>query len=217
MSSGFRRPESGPTAESMRLQTEWDALLSRSLADVRQSAGRWRDGLAALLGVVTAAVVLAGPEQFADMVPAWRFSIAGLLLTGLLLTLAALYFALRATAGRPRPLTFEEFVGTWKGSAALDAQDAKDASEDIAKAQTLAGPGIALVLVASVAALVAPAAASSPPALVKVAMADRTVCGELASGDGGQVRVTVAGQSVPEVVPMSEVVNMWVVSDCQSS
>lgn len=174
-------PPSPLDPDAAQVEAEWQKLSAISLPQMRASASRWRDGLAALVTIVTTGLVISGPESVGRLPGAWRWWVAGLLVGGLLVAVAGLLFALMAAAGRPRILTREEFGRTWKTVAALEAHDAKAARTDLRWARWLAAAGILGIVAGTGLWVLSPTAASEPAAQLEVTTATETLCGVLVS------------------------------------
>ncbi|WP_369147199.1 hypothetical protein [Streptomyces sp. R44] len=89
-------PASRSRAEESR------SLLVGELARVRAQAENWRNGLAALLGLLTAVGIVKGPDTLQGLSGGARGAVGLLLLGGLLLAAAGAFFAMRAAFGLPR-------------------------------------------------------------------------------------------------------------------
>ncbi|KQX55790.1 MULTISPECIES: hypothetical protein [unclassified Streptomyces] len=77
-------------------------LLEGELARVRAQAENWRNGLAALLGLLTAVGIVKGPDTLQGLSGGARGTVGVLLLGGLLLSAGGAFFAMRAAFGLPR-------------------------------------------------------------------------------------------------------------------
>lgn len=196
------------------MDREWQKLMTSNLPQMRTSATRWRDGLAALITIVTTGLVIAGPDNISDLPDAWRWWIVGLMVGGLAAVLGGLFCALLAAAGRPRKLTREVFGTTWKTVAAIEAHDAQAAWKDLRLAQGLASIGMLSIIVGTGVWLLTPAASSDPAAHLQVTTATEVLCGVLDSGDQNLLVVKVDGEKRPVELSYSDVVNLRVVGDC---
>ncbi|MGG5259079.1 hypothetical protein [Phycicoccus avicenniae] len=214
MSAQFNRPSGPPTQASSSVQTQWQQLTVQSLPRVRESATKWRDGLAALVTLITAGLVVSGPEKVSDVDEAWRPWLTGTLIGGLVATTVGLLFALRAVAGQPKALTFEEFADKWGSQNALAAADAERARRDLRWAARFAVPGL-FALIAGVGLwLLSPT--GSATSAVEVTSSTERLCGELKSADDQQVRLTVDGESKVTEVKFADVQNMRLVKECDT-
>jgi len=204
-------PTAGPNHESVATQAAWQELTAESLHSVRESASKWRDGLAALITLVTAGLVVSGPDKAGDLPPDWRWGVAGGLVLGMLLVLGGLLLMLAVAAGSPRALTLADFQKLSGDRVAVDALQATASAKRLRLARWLAVPGIILVLLAIGAWLVSPTKAASS---VQVTTADAIYCGELSSGDGGVLRMDLEGESQTTAVKYAEVHNIAIVASC---
>ena len=121
-------PTSGPTPASTAMQAEWERLTAQNLPTVRESAGKWRDGLAALITLITAGLVVSGPENAGDLPTSWQWAVGLGLVGGMLAVLIGLLLALAAAAGVPTTMTFAEFVHRGGSRVVLEAAQATKAT-----------------------------------------------------------------------------------------
>ncbi|MFE6058215.1 hypothetical protein [Streptomyces sp. NPDC056431] len=92
-----------PSTPASRARAEESRrLLESELTRVRAQAENWRNGLAALLGLLTAVGVVKGPDTLQGLSGWARGTVGVLLLGGLLLSAAGAFFAMRAAFGLPR-------------------------------------------------------------------------------------------------------------------
>jgi hypothetical protein len=204
-SSEDRRALLSPAEGTSLLRLQEDKDLQHAaegqLANVRKAAESWRNGLAALLGILTVVFFVKGKDSFNDIEPGgWRWALAITLLAAAVLAVNGAYRALRAAYGAPRdeyvgrasfalspprrlrttPGEIEEYgsLSAWRHAFAVQA------IKDLwwAKASTVAA--LLLVMVAAVITWIAPG--PPPPAFVEVRYkgAPQSVCGELIRGDG---------------------------------
>ncbi|MDV9188689.1 hypothetical protein R6L23_10755 [Streptomyces sp. SR27] len=90
------------TSASRARADESRGLLEGELVRVRAQAENWRNGLAALLGLLTAVGIVKGPDTLQGLSGGARGAVGVLLLGGLLLSAAGAFFAMRAAFGLPR-------------------------------------------------------------------------------------------------------------------
>lgn len=205
------KPPPGPTPESAASQVEWQKLTADSLTSVRESAGKWRDGLAAQITLVTAGLVVSGPDKIGDLPTSWQWGIASGLVLGMLLVLTGLLLTVAVAAGTPKALTFEDFKKLGGDRVAANALQATVGAERLKLARRLAVPGIVLVLLSIGAWLVSP---TKPASSLRVTTADTIYCGELSSGDGGMLTLKLNGESQPTSITYKDVVNAAIVESC---
>jgi hypothetical protein len=82
------------------------------LVALRDSAEKWRNGIAAVTGVVSAGLVFKGSDPVASVALGWRVTLFVLVTAAVLFGVTATYFAIRASAGWPVtarvPVTIDE-------------------------------------------------------------------------------------------------------------
>lgn len=210
----YRRPTTGPTANDLADAQRWDTLVENSLPSVQAAAEKWRVGLAAFVTIVTGGLLVKGPDVVNDLSTGWRVVITVLTALGLLLTLAGLWFALRAAAGSPAPLNYPAIVAQYGGVRQFHVACARRAADELRWARIL----VAMALVMIVAGLItwwwAPTAEKNPPAFTKIDYAGTRACGELASADSQLFRLKIKGESATLVIPYRSATNVRVVASC---
>ncbi len=207
-----RLPRRPPSETDLAERDRFQAMVRESLPSVRASAEVWRNGLAAFVTLVGAAVIVKGRTTTADLPTGWRFAVTLLVGGGLALAVTGLWHALAAQAGsRPLSVTLADIH---REHGSVDAFHLATAIR-AARRLTLARRAVALALTCLFAgtALTWWAPAEGPGAL-RVTYGTGTACGTLLSEDGGMLRLTVAGQSAPVAVPLAQVISMVPVSGC---
>jgi hypothetical protein len=167
-----------------------------------------------LVTLVTAGLVVSGPANLGSIALEWRVSTLVLIIGGLLATVVGLIFALQASAGRPRDLTFEQFAAKFGTRSVLHAVDVAFASKDLRKAQRLAIPGLFAIILGTGVWLASPDPAKTPPAFAEVTTQSERICGTLTSGDGGEIVLAVNGEKDAVHIAYAQIENMQVVSEC---
>lgn len=209
-----RPPAQGPSRDSVTAQSEWRELAAQSLTVVRDAAGRWRDGLVALITLVTAGLVVSGPDKAGDMPTIWQWGVAITLIGGMVAVVIGLLLTLEVAAGTPKVITLEEFRQQG-GKGQLDLERAQSGAQRLRTARRVAIPGIIAVLLAIGAWLVSPTQAESSS--LEVTTKTEILCGELTGGDQGKITLTLAGESAPATIPYTDVDNLHVVEKCDTA
>lgn len=214
MGDDEKPPASGPTGQSVAAQAEWRQLTSQSLKDVRASAGKWRDGLAALITLLTAGLVVSGPNQAQTMPTGWRSAVALLLIGGMLAVLVGLLKALAVAAGKPRRLTYEAFVAQGGSADAIEIAEALEGGKELRIARFWAVPGIVAVLAALGLWIVSPG--QDQPKL-QVTTRNEVLCGTLIGARSGMLVLELDGEKVPVSIPPARVLGASVVNKCDAA
>lgn len=210
-----RRSASGPDRVGDTERAAFEALVTSSLPAVRASAQTWRNGLTALITLVTAGIVIQGRTGMADLATGWRAAITLLIGGGLAVAVAGLWQTLSAEAGsRADVQTLAGIHARHASVAAYQVALAGIAGRHLRRARVCVAVALALLVSGVVTTWWAPRAAR-PPAYVRVVdLQGAVVCGAVRSADGGMLRLTVAGAHEPAVVPLSAVRNLAVVARC---
>lgn len=212
-----RLPAAAPTREDLAERDRFDALVTASLPAVRSSAETWRNGLAAFITLVTTGVMIKGRDTTADMTTGWRVAITVLVATGVLAAVGGLWCALVAQAGgRPRTVTLRGLHSRHGSVRAYEVVTARKAAAWLQFARYFVGAAILALLTGITLTWWAPKAPARPPAYIQVTEGTRTTCGELSSGDGGQLEIRVRNRSRPVTIPLSKAADVEVIASCPS-
>jgi hypothetical protein len=209
-------PSRPPTAADIDDRDRFRKLSSGSVADVRAAAEKWRTGLAALVTLVTGGLLIKGPASASDLTTWWRVILTLLAGGGIGIAIFGLWRALKASAGLPGTQQFDDIVRDYGSVLGFEIVQAQVAARELRLARIALMLALPLLGAALICWWWAATKPDSPPAYVQVDQASTTtpVCGTLKSGDNGHVRVQVAGQENPTVIPLSDVKNIHVKSSC---
>jgi hypothetical protein len=212
---GNREPDAEPEPVSPAERAAFDALVSASLPAVRSSAQAWRTGLAALITLITAGIVVQGRSTTMELEPNWRLAITLLIGGGLFAAATGLWQALAAEAGtRLQTLTLAEIHQRHGSVAAYQVALASTAGRHLGQARNAVSTALPLLFAGIVCTWWAPAAPAKPPAFLRVAHQQETICGVLTSADGGQLRLTMPCAHQPVIIPLADVENITIVPAC---
>ena len=215
MTTGARKPATGPEPVSTAERAAFDTLVRESLPGVRASAQAWRNGLAALITLATAGVFIQGRTATADLTAGWRAAVTALIGGGLVAAVVGLWQALSAEAGtRTATQTLADIHARHASVLAYQVALAGAAGASLRRARTAVAAALGLLLAGATLTWWAPAEPAAPPAYVQVTTADDATCGELSTADGGLLRLTVAGAHEQVVIPLAAVRNLAVVTSC---
>lgn len=213
-SPAYRRPTAGPSADDIRQREQWRDQVAKSLALAQSTADKWRTGLAGFVTLVTAGLLIKGPESAADITTGWRALLTALLGAGLAAAIAGLWVALRAASGNVNTTSLDQVVQTYGSLDAMQVSRARDTVRFLRAAQVLIAASLLLLGAGLLSWWWAPTKAPSPPAYLQVTTDGGTVCGELNSADGQTIVLTVAGQRHLATIPFAAVANVHVVASC---
>jgi hypothetical protein len=192
--------EPGPpgTAASRRRAEELRALDRSQLALVRATAEKWRNGLAALLALITAVSVVKGRGTVEDLSQSAKIAVGVLMLLALVAAAAGTLLAMRAAFGLParRALT-----GEADELDVLRDRQALDAAHGLRLAIALTLLSLALLAGAVGVDFYGPPADKAKQNLRVTTPSTGEVCGTVQSSASGSVTLkTSAGPVVVELV-----------------
>ena len=133
----------------------------------------------------------------------------------MLAVLVGLLNALVVAAGKPRHLTFEEFLAGGGSARSIDADEAIDGANRLRNARRWAVPGIVAVLLGIGTWIVSPT--STPKPGLQVTTDTEVVCGALTSADHSILVLQINGESRPVSIRFADVVNASVVTTCEAA
>jgi len=210
-----RKPSTAPSQGSLAERDAFTALARQSLPAVRASAEAWRNGLTAFLTLVTTGVIIKGRDTTAGLPTSWRVLVTVLIGGGLTLAVAGLWRVLAAQAGTRYRLSTRQDIRHLYGTVdAYQVAVADRASDDLDTGRRLVVAALAFLLIGVGVSWWAPPAPTHPPAYLKVVYQNTSACGALRSADNGQIRLTVAGNHDPIVIPLTQITNLTVVAAC---
>ncbi|MDQ1006174.1 hypothetical protein QFZ82_000659 [Streptomyces sp. V4I23] len=207
-----RLPQRPPSATDLAERDRFRELVRSSLPGVRAAAEAWRNGLAAFITLLGAAIVVKGPATTADMTTGWRAAVTLLVGGGLALAVVGLWHALAAQAGtRPLAVTLADIHRDHGSLDGFEVATAKRSARRLTLARRTVAVALALLFTGMALTWWAPTAQRGS---VKVTHGQETTCGTLLSADGGRLRIAVKGQARPTVVALTAVRNMSVTLTC---
>lgn len=208
-----RLPQQPPSATDLAERDRFRDLVRESLPGVRASAEAWRNGLAAFITLLGAAIVIKGRSTTAELPVEWRLAVTLLVGGGLALAVAGLWHALAAQAGtRPLAVTLADIH---RDHGSVDGFEVATAIR-AARRLTLARRAVATALLCLFAgtALTWWAPGAKPASMVQVTHGATTTCGTLLSAEQGRLRISVTGHTGPVEIPLAEVGAMSVTTAC---
>ncbi|WP_028707737.1 hypothetical protein [Propionicicella superfundia] len=206
------RPPAAPTAEAQRRSQDWQRLAALAEKEVPTSVDAWRGGLSGLVSTAAAGLLLIKLPDAASIDPAWRIAVVAIAVVATVAGLTSLWTALTATAGHPATISRAEFERRYESFDDFSVQRRSGSVARLAVARGAAVVSVVALLIGASLLWLAPPKATTP--YLKVRTSAATVCGTVASGDHGEVRLDVAGERDPHVVRYADIQNLWVVSSC---
>ena len=127
-----------------------------ALERTQSRAGKWIPGLVALVGVLTTALVIKGPESFAKLDPTLQRVIIALLVLGGLALAYGIYRAYRAAYGDPLSenddlrsrAQLQQSDGAWEAWSAAVSAAVRDAESSLKTATVCTIIGVLILVVA---------------------------------------------------------------------
>lgn len=205
----FRRPDRPPTRLELDNAREWPAYQAKGLDDVKSSASKWRDGLGALVTVVTGALVISGPDAIAKVDTPWRYIVTGLIFGGYALTVVGLWWALRAAAGNPTAFKLDDLQSQRISIREREVARAVADAKRIRDARRIVIVAMVLLWLGTLGWWVAPVETPNDEPFdnqLRIVLKDKTdLCGRLLDVDRDVLVVEVAGSSTPRLVSGNDV------------
>ena len=198
-----------PSSASLEEETDWQTLVDTQLADTRKTAENWRNGLAALIGVLTAFSLIKGPSELSGLVP-WAAYLAGLfLLAAVIVAIAGAWAAIEAAYGSPGLITRAEFRDSG-GATGIKLAAATASLAKLKKAKFLTLASLILLALAVGLTWYGPRAAKFTLQLDRVSAP--SVCGAVIGSDAGYLDLKPADGpalrigfgEVRKVIPVEE-------------
>ena len=215
-SDRYKLPRRAPTAADIDDRDRFRNLSSASLSDVRGAAEKWRNGLAALVTLITGGLLIKGPESAADIPDTWRAFITLLAAAGIGAAIIGLWYALKAAAGIPRKQDFDAIVTEYGSVLGFEVSEASRAASALRIARGALMVALPLLGAAVIVWWWAPTKAPSPPAYVEVERVSGgdPICGALSSGDNGHLIIKVSGAENPTTIDLTDVANLRLKAAC---
>lgn len=102
-------PRGLPTASPIDDSVAWTSLFASQLTDVRKCAENWRNGLAAMIGLITGFSVIKGPEDVSGLEPWAAITVGVLILLSISVATYGAWKSVAAAYGTPRVITSRDF------------------------------------------------------------------------------------------------------------
>jgi hypothetical protein len=195
------------TAASRALAEEHQRLRVQELDLIREQAGKWRTGLAALLGLIGGIAVIRGSSLTADFPVGSRLAATAGMLAVLLFATVGAFLGMRAAYGLPRRRTLEADV---EGLLDYDRGRARRAVRDLRL--TIAASFLAVAALGLTAAITWLAGPSAPATIRVTTGTGAIVCGKLKASGHSTVTLTTPGRE--RTIPTGAIVRMAVVPEC---
>ncbi|GGC90183.1 hypothetical protein GCM10011512_16390 [Tersicoccus solisilvae] len=184
-------------------------LQASELEQIRQHAANWRNGLSALLGLITTVSIVKGRDTIVGLSQGAQVLVGVLLALALGAASVGTLLSLRAAYGFPK----QRPVGQSPGDLRERRRErAKSASRDLRWAVTLTF--LTLLLLAAGVGVTWYGPRGVPAYLEITDQEQHRTCGELV--EGGATSVTLEASGTRSKVPLQDVVAMEVVGRCSS-
>lgn len=207
-------PTSGPTQEDIENAEAWEKVATSSAESVVNSAEKWRDGLAALVTLITGGLIIAGPDGF-DMPTAWRIAATIITTVGIGCAAVGCFLALSVSAGRPSVADLPSIAAKYHSVQNFTAIQAAKKIKRVASVQALAIFAVAALVLGAGAWSMAPKLQTKPVTpKFSVDVGKSTYCGDLVSADKGVIVLAVTGEKDHRVLPYKSVTNFHQTEKC---
>lgn len=203
-------PDGLPTSASMADDEAWSSLVASQLTDVRKTAENWRNGLAALIGLIATFSVVKGSNDLSDLARWAGYSVGVLLSLALACGMFGAWKSLAAAYGTPSVISRNQFraLGGTNGIH-LDLGTKTISNLRWARRATIA----TMILVALAVGLTwyGPRSVSAILNVERKSLPD--VCGKLVSSKDGDIDVKPSGARVVRI-HMTDVTAVHAVGQC---
>ena len=205
------KPPTGlPTPAAFAEEDAWSSLVATQLTDMRKTAENWRNGLVAMIGLITAFSVIKGPDQVNGL-DQWAAYAVGLFLF-LALACAAFgaWMSLAAAYGTPSVIT-REAVRKFGGITGYKLELARKAVSKLRLAQAATLATLLLLAVAVGLTWYGPRSTSVILEVERKSLPN--VCGKLVSSEDGYMDIKPSASEAIRV-SMMDIVKVRVVEEC---
>ncbi len=208
------KPNRPPSPTDIADRDRWDALTDKSLERTQAVAEKWRTGLAGLVTLMTGSLLLKGATSAANIDRSWLTVLSVMSVASVGLAIVGLWWALRAAAGAPTEVAYDELHASFGGVRQFEIAAARRVAKLLEDAQAAVAMSLVLFGLNAIVWWWAPPVDSDDIQDVNVTTEDGPICGDLISGDNQRLRVQVDGESEVRSVPFSEITNIGVVDGC---
>ena len=194
------------TIDSKRWAQRASAVPFAELAAVRAVAEQWRNGLAALTTLLSAASLFASPSLASHLAGWPRLAVGILALLGLLALLYGTWSAMHAAFGTPGD---EDYIS----GPRLQKWEHDQARAAVARLRTARRgfvAGLTFTIAAAATAYAAPTASST---LTRAETVTGTYCGQLSTSTGNAIAITGTDGTV-HVIPLTTIRALQPVGSC---
>lgn len=208
-------PDGPPPAPTEQGVAEYHAFLDAAPGDpeaITKAAERWREGLAALAGLVATGLVLKGPTDAQSLTQTWRIALTVGFVAATALIILALYKALQAAAGNPRTLQLNEIEARWGSFPAMERAVTKERANQLRWARTIGILGVLLLMSTTVMSWYADTVSTASPLHVRVG--DEQWCGTVDSTADGVLHLSVVTASDPVPIPLADITDLVTIKEC---
>lgn len=210
MPAYLKEPSGLPTATTILDEEAWSSLVQTQLEDTRKSAENWRNGLAAVIVLISGFSVIKGPSDVTALQGRWPEVVGVVLGAALVAAVAGAYVSLKAAYGEPHKLT-RQHVQDLGGVTGLKHKLAKESAAQLQWARMATLISIGLLALAVAITWYGPTAVSTNLILERSNEPD--VCGKLVVSEDGYVDLRQTdGETVR--TPLRDVLSIQDVSKC---
>lgn len=212
MTVRVRRPEAGPSESDLADRHAFEMLGARSLEATRASAGKWRDGLAGIGGLVIGAILFKGRSDVTDIDAVWKAVVTALIVGGLVALIVGLLLASSAAYATPAPASHDDIRTRFGDLRGYEHALGLTAARQLAQARRWILFGLPMLVAAGLVLWWAPSEPKSPPSVqivTRTSTGTSVICAHRLTADGTVLRID--GQAA---IAASDVVLMRSVDHC---
>jgi hypothetical protein len=199
-----------PSASNNSDYEAWLLLIATQLSEVRKTAENWRNGLVAIVGLITAFSIIKGPDNISSLTNWAGITVGMLLLIALFCAIFGIWSSLIAAYGEPTVITRQEFQELG-GSNGFRLKLAREAISKLRYAQIATIS--TLILLTGAIGITWYGPRTETIILAIEWKSQPNVCGKILSSGNGYLNIRTSTSDLVRV-PMKNIIKLSVVENC---
>lgn len=199
-----------PSNEQQHSIEQWDEFNKLAAGELATSAARWQEGLAAVVGVAAAALLVVNAPDATSLPANWRPATLAAMVVAAATGVVGLWCSLMAVAGVPVFITKEQFETKYGTVDGFRRARMRRAATQMRVARWAVIVSITTTMLGAGLLWMAP----RPAAYLQVETETGVYCGTVKSGDRGQVLLEIPGEHRTHVIELAAVRDLWATDTC---